>query len=403
MEILDKNVHQIINLNLRGDRMRYLTAGESHGPQLTAILEGIPAGLFLTEEMVNEQLKRRQGGYGRGGRMKIESDRVQFLSGVRHGVTLGSPITLVIENKDHANWGEIMSVHPMANLTYEIKKVPRPGHADLVGAIKYGHQDLRNVLERSSARETAIRVAVGAICQILLAALEIEIFSHVIQIGEIKLDRYETSINKIKQKVECSTVRCQNETVANTMRMHIDEAKAAGDSLGGIVEVLAENVPAGLGSYVHYDRKLDAKLSAAMMSVQAVKGIFVGDAMASATKRGSQVHDQIAYDEGYYRLSNTYGGFEGGMTNGMPVVMQAFIKPIPTLYTPLDSVHLNTKTIEKSMIERSDCCIVPAAGVVLEAVMAIELAREILEQFHADQIEELQKQIIQYRDYVRSF
>ncbi len=383
--------------------MRYLTAGESHGPMLTAIIEGIPAGLCLTEAMINEQLKRRQGGHGRGGRMKIESDRVQLVSGVRHGVTLGSPLTLLIQNKDNANWGEIMSVHPIDNHDYEVKKVPRPGHADLVGAIKYGHKDLRNVLERSSARETAIRVAVGAVCQVLLKALDISVFSHVIRIGEVHLDEYETDIQTIRAAVESSPVRCQDEVCSTKMCEHIDEAKAAGDSVGGIVEVLAENVPAGLGSYVHFDRKLDAKLSFAMMSVQSVKGVMVGDAMSAATFKGSVVHDQITYDNGYARLSNTYGGFEGGMTNGMPIVLQALIKPIPTLYQPLNSIHIETKAVEKSMIERSDSCVVPAAGVVLEAVVAIELATTILEQFTSDQLSVLQQDLTNYREYVRTY
>ena len=382
--------------------MRYVTAGESHGAQLTAIIEGIPAGLTINSDVINEQLKRRQGGYGRGGRMKIEQDQIQILSGVRHGVTIGSPITLVIQNKDHANWGEVMSASP-TTVSFEQKKVPRPGHADLIGAIKYHHRDLRNVLERSSARETAIRVAVGALCQQLLSELDIKVFSHVIQIGQIKLASYEQDITSIQSKVEQSFVRCQDEQMSSLMCEHIDTAKAKGDSLGGIVEVLAENVPLGLGSYVHYDRKLDAKLSAAFMSVQAVKGVFVGDAQLAATSFGSQVHDQMMYETSFARKSNTYGGFEGGMTNGMPLVMQAFIKPIPTLYQPLDSVHIDTKQIEKSMIERSDTCIVPAAGVVLEHVMAIELTMALLEEFDANHLSTLKQQVAHYRQEVEAF
>ena len=352
--------------------MRYLCSGESHGPQLTAIIEGVPAGLLLTAEMINKDLKLRQQGYGRGGRMKIESDQVQITSGVRHGVTLGSPITLVIKNKDNKNWSEVMAIEPVSSLEYEVKKVPRPGHADLVGAMKYGHRDLRNVLERSSARETAIRVAVGAVAKQILAALEIEVLSHVLQIGKVSVTES-------------------------------DEGKQQGDSVGGIVQVLAKNVPPALGSYVQFDRKLDAKIAGAFMGVQSVKGVYFGDAMLSSSSFGSEVHDQIAYDQGFIRMSNHYGGFEGGMTNGMPIVVQAMIKPIPTLYQPLNSVHIDTKAVEKSMIERSDSCVVPAAGVVLESVLAFELAREILEEFGSSQMSNLIEAVNHHRQSMRDF
>ncbi len=311
--------------------MRYLSGGESHGPQLTAIIEGVPAGLPLTAEMINQDLKIRQQGYGRGDRMKIESDQVEITSGVRHGITLGSPITLVIKNRDNKNWGHVMAVEPIDEHDYEIKKVPRPGHADLVGAMKYGHRDIRNVLERSSARETAIRVAVGAVAKQILKAVDIDVISHVLQIGKVSVTNYPTTIEAIKEAIADSAVRCTSEEVSALMCEHIDEAKQQGDSVGGIVQVLAENVPAGLGSYVQFDRKLDAKIAAAVMGVQSVKGVYFGDAMMASSHFGSEVHDQITYHHGFIRTSNHYGGFEGGMTNGMPVVVQAMVKPIPTL------------------------------------------------------------------------
>lgn len=383
--------------------MRYLTSGESHGPQLTAIIEGIPAGLSLTAEMINKELRIRQQGYGRGDRMKIESDRVEIVSGVRHGMTLGSPITLIIHNKDHKNWGEVMSVEPVKEIDYEIKKVPRPGHADLVGAIKYGHRDLRNVLERSSARETAIRVAVGAVAKQLLKALDIDVLAHVLQIGSEMATTQEMTIEQLRQQVLKSPVRCLNEDSSNRMCQLIDQAKQNGDSLGGIVEVLVENVPAGIGSYVQFDCKLDAKLASAVMSVQSVKGVYFGDAMMASSHFGSKVHDQITYSNGYQRETNHYGGFEGGMTNGMLLVIHAMIKPIPTLYKPLNSIHIETKEIKESMIERSDTCVVPAAGVVLEAVVATEIASAILEEFQSNQMEQLIESMTQYREYVRNF
>ena len=384
--------------------MRYLTSGESHGSQLTAIIEGVPAGLKLTADMINQELQERQQGYGRGDRMKIERDRVKIVGGVRHGFTLGSPISLVINNKDNANWGQTMAVEPIENLEYEVKEIPRPGHADLVGAIKYGHRDLRNVLERSSARETAIRVAVGAVAKQILKVLEIEVQAHVLQIGSVGINCSQKSIADIRAYLLKSPVRCMDEQASKQMCEAIDQAKAQGDSLGGIVQIIAENVPAGVGSYVHYDRKLDAKLAAAIMSVQSVKGVHFGDALFSSTHSGSEVHDQIQYGAaGFTRKTNHYGGFEGGMTNGMPLVMEALVKPIPTLYQPLDSIHLETKEIKESMIERSDCCVVPAAGVVLEAVVAIELATEILSMFESDQVERLIQSFENYRNAVKGF
>ena len=383
--------------------MRYLSSGESHGPQLTAIIEGVPAGLPLTAEMINQELKIRQQGHGRGDRMKIETDQVQITSGVRHGMTLGSPITLIIHNKDNKNWGQVMAIEPIAECDYEIKKVPRPGHADLVGAMKYGHRDLRNVLERSSARETAIRVAVGAVAKQILKALEIEVISHVLQIGKVKVSSWPSTITSIKEMISDSLVRCVDKETSIQMCQHIDEAKRQGDSVGGIVQVVAENVPVGLGTYVQFDRKLDAKIAAAFMSVQSVKGVYFGEAMMASSEFGSQVHDQIVYENQFTRTSNHYGGFEGGMTNGMPVVVHAMIKPIPTLYQPLNSVHIETKEVCESMIERSDSCVVPAAGVVLESVLAYELAKEILEEFQSNQMSTLIENVQQYRQAMERF
>ena len=384
--------------------MRYLMSGESHGLQLTAIIDGVPAGLQLTTAMINHELWARQQGYGRGERMKIEHDQVEIVSGVRHGYTLGSPITLVIKNKDHVNWEKTMSVNQIPGHDDEVKQVPRPGHGDLVGAIKYGHQDLRNVFERSSARETAMRVAVGAVAKQILQALKIDLGAHVIQIGSVAIETPVLSIAEIRQRCEDSSVRCIDQTATAKMCQLIDAAKAKGDSLGGRIQVIVENVPAGIGSYVHFDHKLEAKLAAQIMSVQSVKGVHFGEASFASTHFGSEVHDEIIHDEaGFTRRTNRYGGFEGGMTNGMPLVMAALVKPIPTLYQPLASVNMATKAAKKSMVERSDCCVVPAVSVVIEAVVATELATAILTMFESDQLSKLIQNVENYRKYVKYF
>ncbi|MRX70999.1 chorismate synthase [Bacillus lacus] len=374
--------------------MRYLTAGESHGPQLTAILEGVPAGLELTAEMINEDLARRQKGHGRGRRMQIEKDTVQILSGVRHGRTLGGPIALVVENKDWTHWTNIMGAEPISKEdAAEVKRVisrPRPGHADLNGAIKYGHRDMRNVLERSSARETTVRVAAGAVAKQILSQLGIEIVGHVIEIGGIVSSPLrDASISELKRVTEESSVRCYDAQVEEKMKSAIDEAKKNGDSIGGVVEVRAEGVPVGLGSYVHYDRKLDAKIAAAVMSINAFKGVEFGIGFEAARRNGSEVHDEILFSEerGYYRRTNNLGGFEGGMTTGMPIVVRGVMKPIPTLYKPLQSVDIETKEIFQASIERSDSCAVPAAAVVAESAVAWELANAIVEQYGVDTME----------------
>ncbi|MCJ1761810.1 chorismate synthase [Mammaliicoccus sciuri] len=388
--------------------MRYLTSGESHGPQLTVIIEGVPANLKIDVNEINEEMFKRQGGYGRGRRMQIEKDSVEIVSGVRHGYTLGSPITLIVKNDDFKHWRKIMGADPLTEEELEnMKRVitkPRPGHADLVGGMKYNHRDLRNVLERSSARETAARVAVGAVSKILLKALDIEIYSRVIEIGGVK-DDYEYTLEEVKQNIDHNDVRCINDDVAEKMRNRIDEAKKDGDSIGGIVEVVVENMPAGIGSYVHYDRKLDGRLAQAVVSINAFKGISFGEGFKAAEKPGSEIQDEIAYDSeiGYHRLSNHLGGLEGGMSNGMPIVINGVMKPIPTLYKPLNSVDIDSKDSFKATIERSDSCAVPAASVVCENVIAFEVAKALTEEYQSNHIDQLQEAIKNHRNWNLNF
>ncbi|MCU4732868.1 chorismate synthase [Bacillus cereus] len=390
--------------------MRYITAGESHGPQLTTIIEGVPAGLSLVADDINEELARRQKGYGRGRRMQIETDQVQILSGVRHGETLGSPIALVVENRDFAHWTKIMGAEPLTEQEEkEMKRKvtkPRPGHADLNGAIKYGHRDMRNVLERSSARETTVRVAAGAVAKKVLAELGIKVAGHVIEIGGVQAKEVTySSIEELKSITEASPVRCLDDEAGNQMMKAIDDAKANGDSIGGIVEVIVEGMPIGVGSYVHYDRKLDAKLAAAIMSINAFKGVEIGIGFEAAHRPGSEVHDEILWNEehGYTRRTNNAGGLEGGMTTGMPIVVRGVMKPIPTLYKPLQSVDIDTKEPFTASIERSDSCAVPAASVVAEAVVAWELATALIEQFGLDRMELIRENIEKHNEYARGF
>src|SRR6478736_4738973 len=388
--------------------MRYLTAGESHGPQLTAIIEGVPAGLELTAEHINEDLARRQKGHGRGRRMQIEKDQVQIKGGVRHGETLGSPIALVVENKDFTHWRNIMGADPVDH-DEEVKRQitkPRPGHADLNGAIKYGHRDMRNVLERSSARETTVRVAAGAVARQILAQFGISVAGHVLEIGGVQANppQYK-SLEELQEVTEASPVRCFDSAVEKDMMQAIDDAKKNGDSIGGVVEVIIEGVPAGVGSYVHYDRKLDAKIAAAVMSINAFKGVEFGIGFEAARRPGSEVHDEILWDEknGYTRKTNNLGGFEGGMTTGMPIVVRGVMKTIPTLYKPLKSVDIETKEAFEASIERSDSCAVPAASVVAEAVVAWELADALIEQFGQDRIDLIAENIEKMRAHAREF
>lgn len=382
--------------------MRYLTSGESHGPQLTVIVEGVPANLEIKVEDINKEMFKRQGGYGRGRRMQIEKDTVEIVSGVRNGYTLGSPITMVVTNDDFTHWRKIMGAAPISdeereNMKRTITK-PRPGHADLVGGMKYNHRDLRNVLERSSARETAARVAVGALCKVLLEQLDIEIYSRVVEIGGIKdKDFYDSET--FKANLDRNDVRVIDDGIAQAMRDKIDEAKNDGDSIGGVVQVVVENMPVGVGSYVHYDRKLDGRIAQGVVSINAFKGVSFGEGFKAAEKPGSEIQDEILYntESGYYRGSNHLGGLEGGMSNGMPIIVNGVMKPIPTLYKPLNSVDINTKEDFKATIERSDSCAVPAASIVCEHVVAFEIAKALLEEFQSNHIEQLQQQIADRR------
>lgn len=388
--------------------MRYLTAGESHGPGLTAIIEGLPAGTPLLTEDINKELARRQAGYGRGGRMKIEKDQAIITAGIRHGEALGSPIALTVENKDWKNWKTVMSIEPIEEEKVGQRRVskPRPGHADLVGGIKYGHRDLRNILERSSARETTVRVAVGAIAKKLLHELGIEVVGHVVEIGGVQANlKNKYTIDEIREGSENSPVRCLDPEVEQEMMDKIDEAKKKGDTIGGVVEVVVGGVPVGLGSYVQWDKKLDAKIARAIVSINAFKGAEFGVGFDMARKPGSEVMDEILWDEntGYTRGSNNLGGFEGGMTNGMPIVVRGVMKPIPTLYKPLMSVDIDTKEEYKASIERSDSCAVPAASVVAEAVVAWEVAEAVLDKFDGDSFERLKAEVAEYRRYANNF
>lgn len=387
--------------------MRYLTAGESHGPRLTAVIEGMPSNVPISVDQINEQLARRQKGHGRGNRMNIERDRVHIYSGIRFGKTTGAPITLVIENKDWKRWQDIMSIHEDAD-NPDKRRVsrPRPGHADLNGAIKYHHRDMRNVLERSSARETAARVAVGAVARQLLSHCGIEVAGHVVNIGGVgTVPTPDMPLAELRTRSEASPVRCIDAQLEKEMIAVIDKAKEEGDSVGGIVEVIASGVPTGLGSHVHWDRKLDARLAQAVMSVQAFKGVEFGIGFKAAGKPGSHVHDEIAWSEefGYYRKTNRLGGFEGGMTSGAPIVVRGVMKPIPTLYKPLKSVDIDSKEEYAASIERSDNCAVPAASVVVEGVVCWEIARALCEKFSSDTFADLKRELAAYRQHAKEF
>ncbi len=388
--------------------MRYLTAGESHGKQLTTIIEGIPARMPLLQEDINHSLLERQKGHGRGRRMQIEKDLVDITSGVRHGYTLGSPIALVVHNDDFKHWTKIMGEDPVED-DKKIRRVisrPRPGHADLNGALKYGHRDMRNVLERSSARETTVRVAAGAVAKTLLRHLGIEVTAYVREIAGIKADEDTSLTVKERREIsEKSPVRTLDPKIEQQMMDAIDQAKEDGDSIGGVVEAYVEGMPAGIGSYVQYDRKLDARIGGSVLSINAFKGVEFGLGFEAARKNGSEVHDEILWNEedGYTRRTNRLGGFEGGMTTGMPIVVKGVMKPIPTLYKPLQSVDIETKEPFNASIERSDSCAVPAAAVVMEHVVAFELAKAITEQFSSDHFPQLKAAVEAYREEIRCF
>jgi chorismate synthase len=388
--------------------MRYLTAGESHGPRLTAIIEGVPAGLPLTAEYINAELKRRQGGYGRGARMKIESDQVEITSGVRHGLTMGGPITLNVTNLDHQKWLEIMSVADVDEKKKGLRKItkPRPGHADLVGGMKYRFDDLRNSLERSSARETTMRVAVGAVAKRLLEEIGVEVASHIVTFGGIDIDvPNNLTVTEIKERAAQSEVSIVNPEHEEEIKAYIDQIKKDGDTIGGVVETVVGGVPVGLGSYVQWDKKLDAKIAQGVVSINAFKGVEFGVGFEAGRLKGSQVMDEILWSEedGFTRRTNNLGGFEGGMTNGQPIVVRGVMKPIPTLYKPLMSVDIETHEPYKATVERSDPTALPAAGVVMESVVATVLATEVLEKFSSDNLEELKDAVARHREFVKNF
>jgi chorismate synthase len=387
------------------ESFRFLTAGESHGEALTAVIDGVPAGLPVTLADIDTDLARRQRGYGRGGRMKIERDQVRVVSGVRWGLTLGSPITLQIANRDWENWKATMSVAP-PEPGAEQKEVtrPRPGHADLAGAMKYGHHDIRNVLERSSARETTARVAVAGVAKRVLGEFGITILSHVIEIGGVRVpDTLDLAWDEVRRRAEASDVRCADPETEAAIITAIDQAKAKGDTLGGVFEVVALGCPVGLGSYVQWDRRLDGRLAQAFCSIQAIKGAELGLGFESARRPGSAVHDEILFDaeSGFRRSSNNAGGLEGGVTNGQPVIVRAAMKPLSTLRTPLKSVDLATKEAVEAVVERSDVCAVPAAGIVGEAMMAIVLAQAFLDKFGGDSIDEIRRNYAAYLDSLK--
>ena len=388
--------------------MRYLTAGESHGPRLTAIIEGVPAGLPLTADYINAELKRRQGGYGRGARMKIESDQVEITSGVRHGLTMGGPITLNVTNLDHQKWLEIMSAADVDEKKKGLRKItkPRPGHADLVGGMKYRFDDLRNSLERSSARETTMRVAVGAVAKRLLEEIGVEVASHIVTFGGIDIDvPDDLTVGEIKERAAQSEVSIVNPEREEEIKAYIDQIKKDGDTIGGVIETVVGGVPVGLGSYVQWDKKLDAKIAQGVVSINAFKGVEFGVGFEAGRLKGSQVMDEILWSEedGFTRRTNNLGGFEGGMTNGQPIVVRGVMKPIPTLYKPLMSVDIETHESYKATVERSDPTALPAAGVVMESVVATVLATEVLEKFSSDNLEELKDAVARHREFVKNF
>ncbi len=383
---------------------RFLTAGESHGPCLTIIVEGLPAGLSVEKAVVDADLRRRQGGYGRGGRMKIEKDAISFLSGVRHGKTLGSPVTMQIENRDWVNWEERMSAEPIEAEVEAVTRV-RPGHADFTGAMKYGQSDIRNVIERSSSRETASRVAVGGLCRQFLTQFGIEVHSHVLSIVEVGYDTPPAMTRDaypvgMWETVEESPMRCADAPLTERMIARVLEGKREGDTCGGVFEVVALGVPIGLGSFSQWDRRLSARLAMAMMSIPSVKAMEIGAGFATTRTTGSHVHDVLRHEENgqWSHLTNNAGGVEGGITNGEPLVVRVGVKPIPTLAHPLPSVDLATgENIDQSRYERSDVCVVPAAGVVGEAMMTMVLTEALLEKFGGDSIEETLRN---YKNYV---
>jgi len=382
--------------------LRLTTAGESHGPGLTCIVEGLPAGLELSPEDLNRDMARRQLGHGRGGRMKIERDSAEISGGVRHGRTLGGPIALQVANRDYANWEERMNPWPVAEAAAEVH-LPRPGHADLVGTQKYKHSDVRNILERASARETAARVAGGGVCKAFLRALGVSVRSHVIQIASVHAPKRELPLTDADfAEVDASPVRCLDADAAKAMVREIDKLRKANESLGGVFEVQAFGLVPGLGSHISWEERLDGRLAMALCSIQAIKGASIGDAFAIAGLPGSQAHDEIFYSEaqGYYRETNRAGGLEGGMTNGLPLIVRGAMKPLPTLTKPLRSVDTETHEPAQALRERTDSCTVPAAGVVGEAMVALVLADAYRRKFGGDHVDDVLQAVGAYADRI---
>jgi chorismate synthase len=388
--------------------LRFYTAGESHGQALLAFLSGLPASLPVDIESINHELQRRQLGYGRGGRQKIEKDRVEIFAGVRHGQTIGAPVALRIENRDWANWEKILPVEGPADAGNEKKLVaPRPGHADLAGSQKFNFHDARYVLERASARETAARVAAGAIAKQFLCQFGMQIASHTLQVGHLKLDRSATwdEILAVSTDLE-SPLRCVDAAVQDKMKLEVDAALKAGDTVGGVFEVIAHNVPVGLGSHAQWDEKLDGRLAQAVMSIQAVKGVEIGAGVSAAGSNGSEVQDEISYDQvatRFRRSSNRAGGLEGGITNGEDVIVRGYLKPISTLRRPLGTVDMVTKEPIQAAYERSDWCVVPAAGVAGEAMVALVLADAFLQKFGGDSLAETRRNFDNYARQIAEF
>ena len=380
--------------------LRYFTAGETHGKCLTVIIEGVPAGIKISLDKINRELAKRQKGHGRGGRMLIEKDTAEILSGVRGGITLGSPIAMKIENRDWANWSKIMGTEEASD--EKSVEFPRPGHADLSGGMKYNHHDLRNVLERASARETAARVAMGALVRQIIEPFGITLNSRVVSIGEVA-DAANVTDDDFYKRVEASPVSFGDKDAETKAIEYIDKIKASGESCGGIVETVVNGAPVGLGSYVHYDRKLDARIAFSVMSVQAIKGVEIGMGFDTAKTHGSNVHDEIVYDNGFSRITNNAGGIEGGMSNGEPIVVRAAMKPIPTLYNPLRTASVLDKSEHKASVERSDACAVPACAVVVEAAIAFEIANAFLEKFGGDCMADIQASYDAYKERLNNY
>jgi len=382
--------------------LRLLTAGESHGHSLVAVLEGLPAGIYIDDALINHELKRRQHGHGRGKRMTIEHDEITIASGMRLGRTTGAPVSLTIRNHDFENWQDVMNIAPRRRSNKVAVRVtcPRPGHADLPGLMKYGHEDIRDVIERASARETAIRVAAGALCKQFLKLFGILFYSHTVAIGTVSILHRTRRL----QILDSTPLRCSAPDAEAKMLRLIDQAQVRGDSLGGISEVIARNVCPGLGSYVHYDRRLDAKIGLAMLSIPSVKGLEIGPAFANSAKSGANVQDEIFYKKsmGFYRKTNRAGGIEGGMTNGEDIVIRLIVKPVPTLSQPLVSVNIYNKKKECAHRERADTCVVPAAGVIGEAMLAYLIADAFLEKFGSDSIDDITKSYHRYKKRIEN-